>query len=279
MSPRFLLRASAPALTLCAAVGVVSLGALPAPVQAQSTVTVQLNSTSFNPKNITIQVGDKVRWNWATGLHNVVSGQSGTPDDIFNSGLFSAPHQFEVVFDAAFVASNRMPNDRYDYYCLLHLPGMTGSVTVQGAPAGEAATYGESVNPAGSLRLQTGSPAIGTNFTLRLQNPDDPSAGPGVGLLFFATSPDPSFPLGTVLPGFGLSPSPAGELLLSLVPPDPAIVLGPQLWSEGGTVDFVIPLPGDPNLVGQSLYAQGALVDTTTANGIGLPNGLQLTFG
>jgi plastocyanin len=259
----------------CAAAASLLLGL---DAQAQTVHQVDLLTSTFSPKNLVIQAGDTVRWTWVNGFHNCVSGVSGTPDGIWDSGLFPAPFTFEVTFDQAFLAANPVPNNRYDYYCVVHQPGMTGSVTVQAPPAGAVIPYGSGINPAGSL-LANGTPQIGKTLGIRLRNPDDPLAGPGVGALFIATSPAPGFPAGVPVPGFGLGPQSVGELLLSLTPPDPAVTLGPQTWFEGGNVDFAIPIPNDPSLVGRKLYAQGALIDTTVANPIGLTGAVELVIG
>jgi plastocyanin len=56
------------------ALALVLLAAVPA--ASGATRTVKLQSTSFGPKTITIHRGDKIRFRWVTGFHNVrrVSG-------------------------------------------------------------------------------------------------------------------------------------------------------------------------------------------------------------
>ncbi|MEO0650621.1 MAG: plastocyanin/azurin family copper-binding protein [Planctomycetota bacterium] len=241
---------------------------------AQTTTTVQLFSSSFAPKDINIEVGDTVRWTWVTGAHNVVSGDSGMPDGIFASLLTSAPFTFEVTFDQAFLDANPVPGNRYDYYCIVHLPGMVGSVTVNVPSVADVIPYGTAVNPSGSLLTNINNPQTGGQIGFRLANPLDPTAGPGIGTLFISSAPT-----SLVLPGFGLSPNVNGELLVSLTAPNPLISLGPTTWDEGGSVDFFLDIPFNPALVGVSVYVQGALVDTTSASPFGVTNGVELIIG
>ncbi len=86
----------------------------------------------FSPSQITIDVGDCVRWTWADDGHNVVSGVPGAATALFSSG---SPEDegfvFEFCFDAAFVAANPVPGGVYEYICEPHqFSGMVGSVVV-----------------------------------------------------------------------------------------------------------------------------------------------------
>jgi hypothetical protein len=64
-------------------------------------------------------------------------------------------------------------------------------------------------------------------------------------------------------------PGAAGELLISLVPPDPFEVLaGPAWGGPGNPAEISIPIPGDPGLVGTTVYGQGLLVDPAAAGGV-----------
>jgi len=101
---------------------------LPAFAQTTHTVTVGPNlSSTFVPKDLSIQVGDTVQWVWASGPHNVVSN-----DGYFTSGgLMSPPFTYSLTFDSAFLASAPISGNKYSYQCALHGPlGMVGSVTV-----------------------------------------------------------------------------------------------------------------------------------------------------
>jgi plastocyanin len=98
--------------------------ASPAPGASAAAATVDLTGASFAPGSVTIKVGQKVRWVWRSGMHNVVSGKSCSPDGKFSSGnLQTAPATFEHTFDAP---------GTYDYYCDPHCGmGMVGKVVVQ----------------------------------------------------------------------------------------------------------------------------------------------------
>lgn len=93
---------------------------------ASSGVTeVTVKSNVFEPKDVTIKKGEKIRWKWAGGSHNVVSGASCTEDGKFKSGAPTAASgtTFEHTFDAA---------GKFEYFCTPHCSmGMTGTVTVQ----------------------------------------------------------------------------------------------------------------------------------------------------
>lgn len=77
-------------------------------------VTVGPGAT-FTPMGVTAEVGDTVRWTWADGPHNVVSGVPGTPDGAFSSGAPAvAGTIYTHTFDEAFL--NMFPKTTFDYY-------------------------------------------------------------------------------------------------------------------------------------------------------------------
>lgn len=112
--------------------GLLALSAAPMATAAVHDVGVGPN-LDFLPPDITIAVGDTVRWTWLGGLHNVESGVGGVHDGNFRSGdpTMVVGTVYEVVFDQAFLDAHPMPGDHYPYYCSVHFFfGMTGSVTV-----------------------------------------------------------------------------------------------------------------------------------------------------
>lgn len=112
------------------------LAVLPSLAQADTVVVTQINVT-FQPANITINVGDTVRWVRTGGFHDVTEGTDGTVDgdEAFFGPLNAGNPIFEHTFDAAFVAANPRPGGVYDYFCSPHFTfGMIGTVTVQDAP-------------------------------------------------------------------------------------------------------------------------------------------------
>ncbi len=86
-------------------------------------------AATFSPGIITIEVGDTVRWTWAGGPHNVVSGTPGVPDGAFSSGPPTAVvgTTFMVAFDELFLDAN--PKTSFDYFSSPDA-GMTGTVNV-----------------------------------------------------------------------------------------------------------------------------------------------------
>ena len=85
-------------------------------------------------EDITIQVGDSVLWVWASGAHNVVSGENGVPSGAFYSGLPTGPpNSFEVTFDQQFLDDHPVAGGLYSYFCEPHeVFSMVGTVTVEG---------------------------------------------------------------------------------------------------------------------------------------------------
>lgn len=150
-------------------------------------------------------------------------------------------------------------------------------------PSGPASalSYGCGLNPAGSLPVLSGAPRIGTTLSLGVDNPLGTQAAGALGFLALQSSPDPNFPCGTQLPGWGMSgPGANGELLVGLAPA-PVLVAGGS-WAPGSPVPFALPIPADCGLVGQRFYAQGALFDFSavlTGVGLGLTEGRELIIG
>jgi len=147
--------------------------------------------------------------------------------------------------------------------------------------AAQITTYGSDTNPQNSLVVLGGIPTLGQGITLGVANTALSPAPPAFAFLSIASAPDPAFPGGTLLPGFGLAGSGAtGELLLSAVPPNPLVTLGPQFWAGGATppASFLLNLPLQPSLAGVTLYVQGSLLDTSAVPAVGLTNPLAITL-
>lgn len=109
------------------------LGIVPSARAAVHEVTA--SGLTFSPADISIQVGDTVRWLWSDGSHTVTSGTGALdPDsgDLFNSFLNSGTPQFEFTFNAPGVVP---------YYCGPHeFFNMKGTVTVE-QPADPPTAY------------------------------------------------------------------------------------------------------------------------------------------
>jgi plastocyanin len=124
-------------LTLCAAVGLVAAGCgssnngggntSTAAGQGTSTgaasssgggeVEVKLQNIAFDPKDVTVKVGQKVKWvNEDSVDHNVIANSGAT----FKSNNFGNGGTFEFTPDKA---------GTIKYVCTIH-PGMTGTLNV-----------------------------------------------------------------------------------------------------------------------------------------------------
>jgi plastocyanin len=86
----------------------------------------------FTPANLTIQVGDTVRWVWGSSGHSVVSGTNGNADNQFcspsNTGCDNPPLSSKgATYEHTFTQAGTFP-----YYCSVHFSlGMTGTIKVQ----------------------------------------------------------------------------------------------------------------------------------------------------
>ena len=119
---------------------------------------------------------------------------------------------------------------------------------------------GSAINPPNSLRALNGSSALGGLLALGI---DDPVGTTTVGsptALALTFVPDPTFPTGAILPGFGPLGG-NGELLIGLNPA-PVLFSSAATWSGPGVpVPYFLFIPPAPALMGTPLYAQGVLFD------------------
>jgi plastocyanin len=84
---------------------------------------VQVSSNQFSPAQVKVKVGDTVRWTWAGGSHNVVSGPDCSPDGNFKSGAPTSGGTFDKKFETA---------GTFPYFCEPHCAmGMKGEVVVE----------------------------------------------------------------------------------------------------------------------------------------------------
>jgi plastocyanin len=86
---------------------------------------VKVADFQFSPANVTVKVGDTVRWIWVNGSHTTTSGNSGTCTP---NGTWNAPiNQTNPTFDFTFTTPGT-----FDYFCIPHCQtmGMAGSVRV-----------------------------------------------------------------------------------------------------------------------------------------------------
>lgn len=148
--------------------------------------------------------------------------------------------------------------------------------------AGAVVPFGTTLNPADSLTRLSGTTQLGQTLTLGI---DDPLGQKPIGALSFlviSTAPQPNFPSGTLLPGFGMGgASTAGELLVDLSPTSMlgTVLVGLPWTGPGNPAPFALPIPTSPVLVGLCVYAQGALLDFGPTGSIGLTNASMITLG
>ncbi|MBD3233616.1 MAG: T9SS type A sorting domain-containing protein [candidate division Zixibacteria bacterium] len=98
------------------AIGLVVTVALLAPSSYAGNVDVAIQNFSFVPEDVTIGVGDEVRWENFDGVNHT----STSDDGVWDSGVIPPGERFEFQFNTA---------GEYPYHCSIH-PMMTGNVTV-----------------------------------------------------------------------------------------------------------------------------------------------------
>lgn len=114
----------------------VSSTAAPPPSGATTTEAVEATTTSgapagevvdvfaedfaFAPAEVTVRVGDSVRWNLSSGSHTTTSG-SGTPDGRWDQAI-AEENPVVITFAEAGI---------FPYYCRFHSDFMSGRVVVE----------------------------------------------------------------------------------------------------------------------------------------------------
>ena len=151
---------------------------------AAGTVQVQQVANSFAPQDIVINEGDTVVWQWSFGVHTVSEGTDGVVNgnEAFHSPLTSGTQTFSVVFDAAFLAANPRPNNRYDYFCEPHfILGMVGSVTVCApAPSTYCTAKASSIPGCVPTIAFSGVPSLGLGSGFDVTAGPTPGGNPGL---------------------------------------------------------------------------------------------------
>ena len=103
-----------------------------APSQTHTVMVGEGGALVFTPANLTIHIGDTVRWVWGSGGHSVVSGTDGNADNRFcspsDSGCANPPLSNQgATYEHTFADAGTFP-----YYCSVHFSlGMTGTIKVQ----------------------------------------------------------------------------------------------------------------------------------------------------
>lgn len=258
-----------------------------APAAASDTLVVRQIGTAFDPRELVIEVGDTVRWEWFSGSHDVTEGTDGVinGNEAFHGPLNSANPIFQVTFDQAFLDAWPRPGMRYDYFCAPHFGvGMVGAVTIsdgagriycncdgEGAfPAcGNFSIWGEGCRNStfyGAALREHGSASVATDdlvFDARRLVPNQP------GLLFAGVN---AVAGGSgVVFGDGLRCAGGAVRRLGVRTPDAlgAAAWGPGLAQLGGFV------------AGQTRYFQVWYrdpVNSPCGSGFNLTNGIRLTY-
>jgi len=141
--------------------------------------------------------------------------------------------------------------------------------------------YGCGANPGDSLTVLSGTATIGSTVVFGVENPLATQPPGSLPFLIVGTAPDPAFPCGTSLPGFGMAGGGApGELLVSLVPSTPSAVLPGAPWSGAGPAPIPLRIPAASTLIGAELFLQGLMISNLTSGGsAGLTEALDMFLG
>jgi plastocyanin len=86
------------------------------PTSAAAGASVEAKNFAFNPKTVTIKVGDTVTWTNQDSTTHTVTGDGG-----IDSGNLAPGKSYSKTFDTA---------GTFNYHCSIH-PSMTGQVIVQ----------------------------------------------------------------------------------------------------------------------------------------------------
>lgn len=218
-----------------------ALTALASAQQAQTTHVVTQVNLAFDPVDLTIQLGDTVRWEWTGGFHTVTSGTDGTVDgdELFHSLLDDATPVYEVVFDEALIAKQAPAGGVYDYFCAPHIQfDMVGTIRVEGVSL---------VGDTDSVSVFTGGDQV-----LSLD------AGPARAfepylVLGSSSGTTPGLPLGAL--SLPLNPDSYTNAALSLAGSAPFLGFVGALDANGtGTATFSLPPALGPGFLGLELH-------------------------
>ena len=252
-SPMIRRTAGSPALLAVLLTVLAYLAASPEPA-AQVTHDVLQVLTDFTPPDITIDVGDTVRWTWTTGVHDVLEGTDEIvdPGDAFFGPLTMFDPIFTWTFSEKFLFEHPRDSHYYPYVCTPHFfEGMVGSVTVNSPWTNlQSGLAGGSGVP---LFWGEGPLSTGSLNTLKVED-----ANPGNPAALFA---------GLVQ---GSAPFKGGTLV-----PIPFIIQVGLTTSPSGTITLPFLMPA--GLVGVDLYMQLGVLDPGAPLGVALSNALRAT--
>lgn len=89
-------------------------------ISAQTTYTIQWNTSVGDNASLTVELGDTVEWDWNGGFHDVVS-DAGSQQSFQSQQTSDSNFVFSVLFDE--LGTN-------DYRCTIHPGSMNGTITV-----------------------------------------------------------------------------------------------------------------------------------------------------
>lgn len=156
-----------------------------------------------------------------------------------------------------------------------------GEIRAQVVAPGSAQVYGG--NPPSSLLLVSGTVKVNHDMVVGVDNPLGTQSLGSLPFLGFSQGQDPSFILtgtGTMVPGWGMSGG-AGELLISVAPPSPQVILtGPAWGGPSIPAPIQVHIPNQLPLVGLKIYAQAVMIDPFASSPkLGLTNGMIFDIG
>ncbi len=180
-------------------------------VQA-ATVTVSAHDYAFTPNELTVSVGDAVRWTFSGEPHTVTSR-----DGLFDSGITDPGGSFQFRFTRP---------GTYRYYCQVHPEQMSGTIVVRAG----AATPRPTASPAATARA-TAKPTVRPTVKPASTPAPAPTAAP-------TTAPGSGRPS---QPAASAKPSESGGASVALLEtPDSTgagVSAGPGSGSPAGTTD------------------------------------------
>ena len=141
MSKKIATGLAAGALALAALGARSGLEAATPPATHEVKMVMEGQSARFEPANLTVRAGDRIRFvNVSGGPHNVSFDPAKVPDDVERVLAASMPNQLQPLWgelvtapNAAYVVSFAgVKAGRYEFFCMPHVAmGMKGTITVQ----------------------------------------------------------------------------------------------------------------------------------------------------
>jgi plastocyanin len=237
---------------LPALVGIILLAA--ATASAGTIHNVSISNNMFINSDITIAVGDTVRWTWVNGQHSTTSDTPG----LWDSGLLMNPSTFDHVFGSA---------GDFRYYCTAHgFPGgigMSGIVRVQGATPTPTATATATITPTPTvtpIRTPEAFHSVAPCRVVDTREPAGPHGGPAL-----AAGASRNF---TIAGQCGI-PATARSVSFNITITAPTSLGHITLFPAGQP----IPLVSNVNFQAGQTRANNAIVKLGTGGAIGVSNG------